>query len=117
MLGVAISVGCLMVPLVHIVSGPLGPAIGGFVSGTRVQASGRNILWIGLCIGSGVALTVSGVAGLLLLMAPGMWEGNGILETLKSGALFWGIVAIIWLYAGVLGSVGAWLGGRTARPD
>ena len=34
-IGLCITVGLLLIPLVHFVSGPLGPAIGGFIAGSK----------------------------------------------------------------------------------
>ncbi len=111
LIGVGISVGCLMVPLVHIVSGPLGPAIGGFVSGSRVRASGSRVGILGICIGCGMALVFAGIAALLLVIAPNMWK----VGTLENRYWFWGLTTAIWAYGTTVGCLGAWLGGRAGK--
>src|SRR3712207_5413543 len=47
-LAAAISLACLLPPLVHFVTGPLGPAIGGYFSGSRLRLNPSEAALVGL---------------------------------------------------------------------
>ena len=62
---VVISLACLLPPLIHFVSGPLGPLIGGWFAGSRTQASQSQSVILGLLMG----LIVTFIFVLLVLVA------------------------------------------------
>jgi hypothetical protein len=65
LLGVGVALLCVIFPIVHFVTGPLAPGIGGFVAGTRTSASGDQIWLIGGTIGVSLAI-ILGVAALVI---------------------------------------------------
>src|SRR5207244_4001771 len=65
LMAMGIAVLCLLPPGIHFVTGPLGPAIGGFFASARIRARGRHVLFIGLSIGVGVAIASWFVAAML----------------------------------------------------
>jgi hypothetical protein len=111
-IGVGISMGCLLIPIVHFVSGPLGPAIGGFVGGSKCQARGGGVLAVGLGIGVGVAVVAAVIALIVTELAAG---SSDMVAKLEDRTLLWSIVGGIAVYATGLGSFGAWLGGRASH--
>ena len=50
-MAVGISIVCLLPPIVHFVTGPLGPAIGGYFAGNRMRLTGGQAALVGLILG------------------------------------------------------------------
>ena len=100
-IGFAVNLLCLLIPLVHFITGPLGPLIGGWFIGSRHRMRPGRALMIGLLMSLFQVLPVATV--LLMLMLAGM----------ESKYLF-RIGIVILGYTAVLGSVGAMLGGYMA---
>jgi hypothetical protein len=105
-MGVGVAFLCVIFPIVHFVTGPLAPGIGGFVAGTRVTASGDDIWIIGGTIGVGLAI-ILGIAALVISAFVSGGRAAPGLSAIVSG------VALV--YGTVLGSVGASFGGRMGR--
>jgi hypothetical protein len=103
-----VAIACVVPPIVHFVSGPLGPAIGGFVAGVRLQCEFNLAVVLGAL--EAVVFTVSGT--LIALAATVLTPG--LLPTVN-----WYVAAIgavvIFLYVFWLGTLGAWAGGAMAR--
>lgn len=103
LVGAAITLGCILVPIVHFVTAIPSPLIGGYMAGARSACSQGQAVLIGLLMA-------------VLLLLPAAIAGMGI-------ALFAGLslsfvlvvvgVAVLWVFAG--GTVGAALGGASAR--
>lgn len=101
-IGGVIAIGCVLPPLLHFVSGPLGPCIGGFIAAQLVKPQARGRAIIAVMIGSVLAglfavlafaiATFSGDGG-----PPSWFPDNGTLLL---------IVAGVWLYGAVLGAIG-----------
>jgi hypothetical protein len=106
LLGVAVAFFCFIPPILHFVTGPLAPGIGGFVAGIRTNASGDDIWIIGGTIGVGFAILL-GIAALLISAFVGGGRPLPGLSALVSG------VALV--YGTVLGTLGAFFGGRMER--
>jgi hypothetical protein len=108
LIGIGVCFLCLLPPILHLITGPLSPLIGGIVAGVRAQARGTAALTIGLTIAAGFGVIVGLAGGLAVLVM-----GNG--GTPVAPGLFVGIEAGVVSYAFVLASLGALAGGRLAR--
>ena len=109
-IGCGVAVLCLIIPLVHFVSGPLSPLIGGLVAGTMAKAEAGKAVRIGALMGAMLAVPILVLPTILSMLMP--WvelprvtEGGLVLF------LFLGFLAI----AVVLAMAGAALGGTMAR--
>ena len=103
LLGFAISLACLLPPIVHFVTGPLGPLIGGWFAGSKHRADPGQAMGIGVLMGLFMALPV-GVVLAIDKLAPSLnsWIESDILA----------VVGIVILgYTAILGSLGAMIGG------
>ena len=107
LIGFAIALGMLLPPIIHWVSGPLGPLVGGFIGGSRARTDGWRALGVGLLMGLFMILPIV----VILLVA------SSVAESLIPGGVrkVLGILAIvIVLYTGFMGSIGAAIGGYLA---
>ena len=102
LLGVTISVACLLPPVVHFITGPLGPFIGGYFAGSRIKATPIMALSIGGMMG---ILSVLPILGLVALLRRWMDIEVGLVYPISFG---------VSLYISLLGGGGAMLGGATA---
>ncbi len=104
LIGIGICVLCLLPPLFHFILGPLGPAIGGFIGGTRVQARGREAGIVGVTIGVGLSAIVS----------TAVFVGGSMVAAGRTPppVLVAGVGTLVLLYASTLGWAGAWYAGR-----
>ncbi len=103
-MAVGISILCLLPPLIHFVTGPLGPAIGGYLAGSRMKLSAGQALFVGLVIG----LAVGALAPIIFVTI-----GSLSLSTFAL-VIFGGFAGI---YALVLSGAAAYFGGNSARKD
>jgi len=103
-MAVVISILCLLPPIVHFVTGPLGPAIGGYLAGSRMKLSGGQAAFLGLVIGV--------VVGAL---APIIFVTIGNLDLSTMVLIFFGGFAAI--YAMILSGAAAYFGGNSARNE
>jgi len=112
-LGAGVAIACVLPPIVHLVTGPLGPLIGGFVAANRAKPGARGRAIIAVTIGSGVA-GLAGVAALVLIGLAGRSQLPSWFPT--SGTLAM-ILAGVWTYATGLGAAGAAVSGAFARKE
>lgn len=98
-----VSALCFLPPVVHFITGPLGPGIGGYIGGNRFRVNAIQAAIVGLIVGV--------VDGLL-----GPWIILSFNHLHFSGNITYLIYGFAMLYSGVLSGVAAWLGGLTA-PD
>jgi len=104
LIGFGFSILLLMIPIVHFITGPLGPLIGGYVGGGVVRATPSQAVGIGVLMAFFMAVPV--LLAAIALQALAIWEsGQGLLNAAA------GILAI---WAGLLGTVGAYFGGRSS---
>ena len=97
-----ISAACFLPPVLHFVTGPLGPAIGGYFAGHRFRVTAGQAAILGLIVG----ITV-GILGPYLIL---------LINHLQFSTLITGfIVGFSILYSGILSGVAAWAGGAAAR--
>ena len=121
-------IGCIIVflgwiiPVVHFVSGPLGPFIGGLVGASVGGVRGRNSIAMGFVMGIFVMCLIFLLWGGLMfvlwilsfspLTADRIWEpGSGFIDRLHNYDLVVLIVGAIGLYTMILGTLGALIGG------
>ncbi len=103
-MAVGISVLCLLPPIVHFVTGPLGPAIGGYLAGSRMKLNGGQAALLGLIIGVTIGV-----------VAPIAFVKIGGLDLSTFALYFFGGFAGI--YAMLLSGVAAYFGGNSARKE
>ena len=103
-MSVGISVLCLLPPIVHFVTGPLGPAIGGYLAGSRMKLSGAQAAFVGLIIGISVGV-----------LAPIAFVTIGHLDLSRLFLILFGGFSAV--YATVLSGVAAYFGGNAARNE
>jgi hypothetical protein len=101
--GAIVTICCALPPLVHLVTGPLGPFIGGFVAGNKVSAGVRGRVIIAVSIGTGLAGILGIAAGVLLSFA----QRSELPSWFPSSQTLGAILAGVWVYAAVLATAGA----------
>ena len=103
LVGAAVTLGCILIPIVHFVTAVPSPLIGGYMAGTRSACTQGQALLIGLLM-----------AVLLLLPAAVAVMGVALFAQLSAGFVLVVVgAAVLWVFAG--GTVGAALGGASAR--
>ena len=103
LVGAAVALGCILVPIVHFVTALPSPLIGGYVAGARCACTQGQAVLIGLLMAA-------------LLLFPAAVAVTGIALFVGLPANFMLAVAgavVLWIFAG--GTVGAALGGASAR--
>ena len=96
-IGIGIGLACLLPPIIHFITGPLGPFIGGFVAGTKTRATAPQALGTGLSMGVVIA-------GLVTVALSFFLDGDAL--GFIGGGLF--------IYVATLGTAGALVGGAIA---
>ncbi|MBI4312406.1 MAG: DUF5518 domain-containing protein [Chloroflexi bacterium] len=106
-IGFLVALAMLLPPILHFVTGPLGPFVGGWVAGSRYGAGGKRALALGLLIGMfmGVPFVVFLATDALLLH----WLSPGARAAVGAAAL----VAVA--YASFMAGLGAAIGGRSGK--
>ena len=101
LVGLAIMVGCFLVPIAHFILGPAGPFIAGYWGIQFAPNPGRHYALHGLIFGSLLALTMGvilvGVAFLLI----------ALFDDSRVKVLVWLGVIVLTLYTGGMGTMGA----------
>ena len=106
LIGAGIAVACLIPPIVHFISGPLGPLIGGAFAGARTKAGGLHAVVAGLTIGVLLGLVVPVFGVLLEAILPVSFPPEALVIV--------GIVSFV--YSTALATAGAWIGAWMSRP-
>ena len=109
MIGFAITLGCLLPPGIHFVTGPLGPFIGGWFAGSNCHSRG----WQSVCIGMIMGMFM--IIPLALLITLGNTTIPWLTFNWIESDLLVIISIIVLLYTGLFGSLGAMLGGHMVR--
>ena len=107
----AIAFACFLPPLVHFVTGPLGPFIGSFIVAQRFKPDGRGCAIIAGTVGLAFAV-LGGLAATAVVAFAGPKGPPDWFPPTATLALILGGVA---LYAAALGGVGAAVGARWVR--
>ena len=103
LVGAAVTLGCILVPIVHFVTGIPSPLIGGYMAGARCACTQGQAVLIGLLMAVFLALPAAvAVLGLALFADLSL----SFVAVLTAGV-------VLWIFAG--GTVGAALGGASAR--
>lgn len=105
----AIALAGFLPPLVHFVTGPLGPFIGAFVVAQRVRPGARGCAIIGATLGAAFA----GVGAALAAALGGLGSGSPP-EWFPAGDLLGAILGGVAAYTAGLGVAGATFGARFA---
>jgi hypothetical protein len=109
LIGAGIAIACLIPPIVHFISGPLGPLIGGAFAGVRIRSGGIASVMAGLTIGVALGLVVP-VFGALL---------QAILPVSFPSEMLYVVGVVSFFYSTALGTagayIGAWLSNREPR--
>jgi hypothetical protein len=103
LVGAAVTLALIAVPVVHFITGLPAAFIGGYLAGTRAEASPGKAVLIG-CVMAGVL--VAPVAGVFFLMS--LFWGFGVSAVLMLTAFF-----AFWIL--LLGTLGALIGGTSVR--
>jgi len=103
LMGAGVSMACILPPILHLVIGPLGPFIGGFVAANRVSATPRARVVVAVT----VATALSTFVGTLLGAAASVAAQGQLPDWFPtSSARIAAIAAVVWVYAGTLAAVG-----------
>lgn len=111
LLGMGIAGACVLPPLVHLVTGPLGPFIGGFVAANRARPGGRGRVIIAVMIGTGLAGVLLAGAKIFAALVgraelPRWFPSTGTLMA---------IVGVAWMYGMAMATAGTAVSGALAR--
>jgi hypothetical protein len=111
LLGVLIALACVLPPLVHLVTGPLGPFIGGFIAANQVKPGPRGRAIIACTIGAGLAGLGAAVATAVLVLGdpPPNWFPSKDTLSLILGGVF--------VYGTTLAAIGAAVSSAIARKE
>jgi hypothetical protein len=107
-LAAAVALACVIPPIVHFVSGPLGPGIGGFVAGLNLRCDFNGAAVLGV-----FEAIVFTLAASLLALAASIFSPGLLPSVHWTVALIGGLVAFLYVFW--LGTMGAWAGGAMAR--
>jgi len=99
-IGVFVAILGILPPILHFITGPFGPLIGGFIGGTTIKVTPQRAISIGLCMG-GLGIFV-GVALIFVIQQNLFHDISGILQVL-------GVSIFIGVYIGLLGGLGAFM--------
>jgi hypothetical protein len=117
LIGFGISIGCLLPPIIHFVTGPLGPFIGGFFGGMKARANRNGSVVIGVIIGSCLSLFIV-LAGAIIMAfnvtLPDVLNKFASDDSLTAASLL-KITSIPFSIGTILGTIGAYLGGKVAN--
>jgi hypothetical protein len=103
----AITLGCILPPVVHLVLGPIGPGLGGFVAGNRVGPGVRGKVLIATITGAGVGGLLTTAVTVLFHFA----KKSELPSILSDPGLVYGLAAGAAGYAAVVSFVGATIAG------
>ena len=103
----AITLGCILPPVVHLVLGPIGPGLGGFVAGNKVGPGIRGKVLIAVITGAGVGGILTAAITFLYTFA----SKGELPSLLNDHGLMYGLVGAAGAYATVVSFVGATIAG------
>ena len=107
LIGFGVALLMLLPPILHFLTGPLGPVVGGFFGGSRARVSLVGAIGVGLLMG---LFMVAPMVGLIALdSAAEVILPQGVRDVLVYVAM------VIVIYTGFMGAIGAAIGGHLAR--
>ena len=110
-IGLGIALACVLPPVVHLLTGPLGPFFGGFVAASRAKPGPRGRAIIAVMIGTGVA----GILGIGAKVFAHVAGPSELPQWFPSDGTLLAILSGIWLYGTVVSGIGTAVGGALAR--
>lgn len=110
LLGAAIAMACVLPPLIHLITGPLGPLIGGFFAANMVKPGQRGRAVIAVTIGCGF---VGAIVGAIAIIKS--FTSEGLPSWFPSGDLLGAILVGVFAYGAGLGFAGTALSGAMAE--
>ncbi|HVW26482.1 MAG TPA: hypothetical protein VHC69_14035 [Polyangiaceae bacterium] len=113
LLGAGVAMACILPPLLHLVTGPLGPCIGGFVAANRGKPGARGRVVIALTIGTAVTAFIGTAAEVFTSLAgksqlPSWFPSSGTLAAILAG---------VWIYSTALGAAGTAVSAALSRRE
>jgi hypothetical protein len=111
LLAALIALGCLLPPLLHFVTGPLGPFIGGFIVGNHLKPEARGRAIIGITLG----VCLAGLGGAVAAAIASFSGPKGLPDWFPSPDQIGLVLGIVALYGSALGAAGATFGAGRAR--
>jgi hypothetical protein len=109
----AIALACFLPPLVHFISGPLGPAIAGFIVAQRVKPGARGVAVIAGTLG----LTLAGFFAIIATAIVELSDSGKPPDWFPATDQLALILAGVAVYAAALGAIGTAFGARHAKAD
>ena len=110
LVGTAVTLALIAIPVVHLITFFPSPFIGGYLAGVRTSASDGQALLIGPVMGAILVVPIALSLGLSSLLAGALGFDLGL------GVKFIGVVALVCaVYVAALGTLGAAVGGSSAR--
>ncbi|MDA1035454.1 MAG: hypothetical protein O3B65_01070 [Chloroflexi bacterium] len=103
LLGAAVTFGLIAIPLVHFITGLPSAFIGGYLAGSKAEATAGSAVMIGCVM---AAMLVAPVAGVFFLMS--LFFGFGATAVAGFTGAFTGWIVL-------LGTLGALIGGNSVR--
>jgi len=100
--GGVVAIACFLPPLLHFVTGPLGPLIGGFLAAQQVKPGSRGRVIIVACVG----LVLAGIATVGALAISAFAGSGGPPDWFPKPDSLALILVGVWLYASALAAVG-----------
>jgi len=103
LIGAGVAAACLLPPIAHLVTGPLGPFIGGFVAANRAGKGVRSRI----VVAATLATVLAGFVGAAVLGVSSVASRSELPEWFPAqGPQIAVLVAFVWVYAAVLAAVG-----------
>ena len=107
LIGFLIALAMLAPPIIHFLTGPLGPLVGGFFAGTRAKVT------VGKSPIIGIIMALFMVAPITILVTFSSLIENLLPKTFQNALVILGLGII--LYTLIMGTAGAALGGALIR--
>ena len=101
LIGLGIMLGCIIIPIAHIVLAPAGPFIAGYWGIQYAPNPGRHYALHGLIYGSLLGLLVGTILVAVAFLVTAMSSDSRI------AVLAWIFVGVFTLYTGSMGTMGA----------
>ena len=101
LVGLAIMVGCFLIPIAHFVLAPAGPFIAGYWGIQYAPNPGRHYAMHGLMFGSLLALLMGVILAAVAMLLTAMFDDP------RMATLAWLGAGVFTLYTGSMGTMGA----------
>lgn len=101
LIGLAIMVGCFLIPIAHFVLAPAGPFIAGYWGIQYAPNPGRHYALHGLIFGSLLGLLMGIVLSCVAFLLTAMFDDPRV------AVLAWLVAGVFTLYTGSMGTLGA----------